>query len=220
VARCTVARLMRAMELQGVVRGKPVKTTIRDRAARCPLDRVNREFQAPRPNALWVSDFTYVVTRAGFVCVAFVIDAQARRIVGWRVSRPADASFVLDAPEQALHEWRPVRGGGLIHHRDRGVQYVSIRDTERLAEAGVEPSVGSVGDSCDNALAATINGLSKTEVIRRSGPWRSLETVGFATLEWVDRVNTRRLLEPIGNVPPAEAEARFYAQLEEAALAA
>src|SRR5215218_3048388 len=142
VARCTVARLMRAMGLHGAVRGKPVRTTISDKAAPCPLDRVNRQFQAPRPNALWVSDFTYVATWAGFVYVALVIDAYARRIVGWRVSRTAHASFVLDALEQALHERRPVQGGGLVHHSDRGVQYVSIRYTERLAEAGIEPSVG------------------------------------------------------------------------------
>ena len=220
VARCTVARLMREMGLKGAVRGKPVKTTVSDRAAPCPLDLVNREFQAPRPNALWVSDFTYVATWTGFVYVAFVIDAYARRIVGWRVSRTAHASFVLDALEQALHERRPVQGGGLVHHSDRGVQYVSIKYTERLAEAGIEPSVGSVGDSYDNALAETINGLYKTEVIRRCGPWRSLEAVELATLEWVDWFNNRRLLEPIGNIPPAEAEARFYAQLEEPALAA
>jgi transposase InsO family protein len=220
VARCTVARLMREMGLKGAVRGKPVKTTVRDRAAPCPLDRVNREFQAPRPNALWVSDFTYVATWAGFAYVAFVIDAYARRIVGWRVSRTAHASFVLDALEQALHERRPAQGGGLVHHSDRGVQYLSIKYTERLAEAGVEPSVGSVGDSYDNALAETINGLYKTEVIRRCGPWRSLEAVELATLEWVDWFNHRRLLEPIGNIPPAEAEARYYAQLEEPALAA
>jgi putative transposase len=220
VARCTVARLMREMGLKGAVRGKPMKTTVSDRAAPCPLDLVNREFQAPRPNALWVSDFTYVATWTGFVYVAFVIDAYARRIVGWRVSRTAHASFVLDALEQALHERRPVRGGGLVHHSDRGVQYVSIKYTERLAEAGIEPSVGSVGDSYDNALAETINGLYKTEVIRRCGPWRSLEAVELATLEWVDWFNHRRLLEPIGNIPPAEAEARFYAQLEEPALAA
>jgi transposase InsO family protein len=149
VARCTVARLMRAMGLQGVVRGKPVRTTMSNKAVPCPLDRVNRQFQAPRPNALWVSDFTYVATWAGFVYVAFVIDAYARRIVGWRVSRTAQAGFVLDALEQALHERRPVQGSGLVHHSDRGVQYVSIRYTERLAEAGIEPSVGSIGDSYD-----------------------------------------------------------------------
>jgi transposase InsO family protein len=220
VARCTVARLMRQMGLKGVVRGKPVKTTIGDRATPCPADRVNRQFQAPRPNALWVSDFTYVATWQGFVYVAFVIDAFARRIVGWRVSRTANAGFVLDALEQALHDRRPVRGGGLVHHSDRGVQYVSIKYTGRLAEAGVEPSVGSVGDSFDNALAETINGLYKTEVIRRRGPWRNLEAVEFATLEWVDWFNNRRLLESIGGIPPAEAEARYYAQSEHAAMAA
>lgn len=220
IARCTVARLMRSMGLQGVIRGKPVKTTISDKAAPCPLDRVNRQFQAPAPNRLWVSDFTYVSTWRGFVYVAFVIDAYARRIVGWRVSRTAHASFVLDALEQALHDRRPIHGGGLVHHSDRGVQYVSIKYTERLAEAGIEPSVGSVGDSYDNALAETINGLYKTEVIYRRGPWRSFEAVEFATLEWVDWFNNRRLLEPIGNIPPAEAEERYYAMLEEPAMAA
>ncbi|TXN36433.1 IS3 family transposase [Methylobacterium sp. WL7] len=220
VARCTVARLMRAMGLKGVVRGKTVRTTIPDPAALCPLDRVNRQFKAPRPNALWVSDFTYVATWSGFVYVAFVIDVFARRIVGWRVSRTAHAAFVLDALEQALHERRPVQGGGLVHHSDRGSQYLALRYTERLAQAGVEPSVGSVGDSYDNALAETINGLFKAEVIHRRGPWRSFEAVEFATLEWVDWFNTRRLLEPIGNIPPAEAEARYYAQAEVQALAA
>jgi putative transposase len=220
VARCTVARLMRTMGLQGVVRGKRVRTTISNAAAPCPLDRVNRQFNAPRPNALWVSDFTYVATWAGFVYVAFVIDVFARRIVGWRVSRTAHAGFVLDALEQALYQRRPVRGGGLVHHSDRGVQYVSIKYTERLAKAGVEPSVGSVGDSYDNALAETINGLYKAEVIHRRGPWRSFEAVEFATLEWVDWFNKRRLLEPIGNIPPAEAEAAYYAQLEMTRVAA
>jgi len=220
VARCTVARLMRRMGLQGVVRGREVRTTVSNPAVVCPLDRVNRQFHAPRPNALWLSDFTYVATWQGFVYVAFVIDAFARRIVGWRVSRTAHASFVLDALEQALHERRPVQGSGLVHHSDRGVQYVSIRYTERLADAGIEPSVGSVGDSYDNALAETINGLYKTEVIRRRGSWRSLETVEFATLDWVDWFNNRRLLEPIGNIPPAEAEARYYQQIETLAMAA
>jgi transposase InsO family protein len=218
VARCTVARLMRAMGLQGAVRGKKVRTTIPDPAAACPLDRVNRHFKAARPNALWVSDFTYVATWVGFVYVAFVIDAFARRIVGWRVSRTAHAGFVLDALEQALHERRPVESGGLVHHSDRGVQYVSLRYTERLAKAGIEPSVGSVGDSYDNALAETINGLFKAEVIHRRGPWRSFEAVEFATLEWVDWFNNRRLLEPIGNMPPAEAEARYHAQAKAPAL--
>jgi putative transposase len=220
VARCTVARLMRTMGLQGVVRGKRVRTTISNAAAPCPLDRVNRQFRAPRPNALWVSDFTYVATWAGFVYVAFVIDVFARRIVGWRASRTAHAGFVLDALEQALHERRPVRGGGLVHHSDRGVQYLSIKYTERLAAAGIEPSVGSVGDSYDNALAETINGLYKAEVIHRRGPWRGFEAVEFATLEWVDWFNKRRLLGPIGNIPPAEAEATYYAQLAMTDIAA
>jgi putative transposase len=220
VARCTVARLMRALGLKGVIRGRQIATTVSDKAVPCPLDRVNRQFRAPRPNVLWVSDFTYVATWQGFVYVAFVIDAYARRIVGWRVSRTSHAGFVLDALEQALHERRPAQGGGLVHHSDRGVQYVSIRYTERLAEAGVEPSVGSVGDSYDNALAETINGLYKAEVIHRRGPWRSFEAVEFATLEWVDWFNNRRLLEPIGNIPPAEAEERYYAMPEEPAMVA
>jgi putative transposase len=219
VARCTVARLMRQMGLQGVVRGKSIRTTVSDAAAPCPRDRVNRQFTALRPNALWVSDFTYVATWSGFVYVAFVIDAFARRIVGWRVSRAARAEFVLDALEQALHDRQPWRAH-LIHHSDRGVQYVSIKYTERLAEAGIEPSVGSVGDSYDNALAETVIGLFKTEVIHRRGPWRSFESVEFATLEWVDWFNNRRLLEPIGNIPPAEAEAAYYAQLEVMPMAA
>ncbi|WP_316206135.1 MULTISPECIES: IS3 family transposase [unclassified Bradyrhizobium] len=219
VARCTVSRLMRDMDLQGVIRGKSVKTTINDKAAPCPLDHVNRQFKAPRPNVLWLSDFTYVATRTGFVYVAFVIDAYARRIVGWRASRTAHAGFVLDALEQALHDRRPVHRGGLVHHSDRGSQYVSMKYTERLAEAGVEPSVGSVGDSYDNALAETINGLYKAEVIHRRGPWRSFEAVEFATLEWVDWFNNRRLLEPIGNIPPAEAEQRYYAMLQQSAMA-
>jgi putative transposase len=221
VARCTVARLMRQMGLRGVLRGKEIRTTIPDKAMPCPGDRVNRQFRASRPNLLWLADFTYVATWQGFVYVAFVIDAFARRIVGWRVSRTAHAGFVLDALEQALHNRRPVQGSGLVHHSDRGVQYVSIRYTERLTEAGIEPSVGSVGDSYDNALAETVNGLFKTEVIRRRGPWRTLEAVEFATLEWVDWYNNRRLLGPIGDIPPAEAEDRYYAvQRQQTALAA
>jgi len=220
VARCTVARLMRQMGLRAAVRGKEARTTIPDKAMPCPADRVNRQFRAARPNLLWLADFTYVATWQGFVYVAFVIDAFARRIVGWRVSRTAHASFVLDALEQALHDRRPVQGSGLVHHSDRGAQYVSIHYTERLAEAGIDPSVGSVGDSYDNALAETVNGLFKTEVVRRRGPWRSLEAVEVATLEWVDWFNHRRLLEPIGNRPPAEAEEHYYAQLHEGALAA
>lgn len=220
VARCTVARLMRAMGLAGVIRGKPVRTTVGDRSAPCPLDRVNRQFRAPAPNMLWVSDFTYVATWTGFVYVAFVIDTFARRIVGWRASRTAHAGFVLDALEQALHDRRPTRSGGLIHHSDRGSQYVSIKYSERLAEAGIEPSVGSVGDSYDNALAETINGLYKAEVIHRRGPWSSFEAVEYATLEWVDWFNHRRLLEPIGNIPPAEAEEQYYAAADNIDMAA
>ena len=216
VARCTVARLMQIMGLQGVIRGRRVRTTVSDKAKPCPLDHVNRQFRAPRPNMLWVSDFTYVATWTGFIYVAFVIDVYARRIVGWRVSRSAHAGFVLDALEQALHDRRPV-GGGLVHHSDRGVQYVSIKYTERLAEAGLVPSVGSVGDSYDNALAETINGLYKAEVIHRRGPWRTMEAVEYATLDWVDWFNNRRLLETIGSIPPAEAEAAYYANLEEPA---
>src|SRR5262245_18854222 len=186
VARCTVARLMKKMALQGVIRGRRVRTTVSDKATTpCPLDHVNRRFRAPRPNVLWVSAFTYVATWGGFVYVAFVIDAYARRIVGWRVSRSAHAGFVLDALEQALHERKPL-SGDLVHHSDRGVQYVSIKYTERLAGAGLVPSVGSVGDSYDNALAETINGLYKAEVIHRRRPRRPREAVEYASLGWAD----------------------------------
>lgn len=218
VARCTVERLMRRLGLRGVIRGKTVKTTVSDKATPCPLDKVNRQFRAARPNALWVSDFTYVSTWQGFVYVAFVIDVYARRIVGWKVSSSARTDFVLDALEQALHARRPTQGG-LIHHSDRGVQYVSIRYTERLAEVGIESSVGSVGDSYDNALAETINGLYKAEVIHRRS-WRNLEAVELATLDWVDWFNHKRLLGPIGNIPPAEAEAVYYQQQRELAMTA
>jgi putative transposase len=233
IARCTVARLMKDMSIQGIIRGKPHKTTIPDKKQPCPLDKVNRQFRVPAPNMLWVSDFTYVATWKGFAYVAprhghldqwrshgSIIDAYARRIVGWRVSTTPHAGFVLDALEQAVHERRPVKGMGLVHHSDRGSQYLSIKYTERLAEAGIEPSVGSVGDSYDNALAETINGLFKAEVIHRRCPWRSFEAVEYATLEWVDWFNNRRLLEPIGNIPPAEAEANFYAALETEPMAA
>ena len=208
VARCTVERLMKRRGLRGVVRGKGTKTTISGKGP-CPLDRVNRQFHAPRPNALWVIDFTYVSTWAGFVYVAFVIDVYARRIVGWKVSSTAHTDFVLDALEQALHARRPKES--LIHHSDRGVQYVSIRYSERLAEAGIESSVGSVGDSYDNALAETINGLYKAEVIHRRS-WKNREAVELATLDWVDWYNHKRLLGSIGNVPPAETEAVYYRQ--------
>ena len=213
VARCTVERLMRRLGLRGVRRGKVVRTTFGDTAAPCPLDRVNRQFKADRPNQLWVSDFTYVSTWAGFVYVAFVIDVFARRIVGWRVSRSMRTDFVLDALEQALYARQPERDASLIHHSDRGSQYVSIRYTERLAEAGIEPSVGSKGDSYDNALAETINGLYKAELIHRRAPWKTVESLELATLEWVTWFNHQRLLEPIGYIPPAEAEDRYYLQL-------
>ncbi|WP_440030503.1 IS3 family transposase [Chromobacterium amazonense] len=219
VARCTVERLMRQLGLRGVRRGKAVRTTRPDPAAACPLDRVNRQFVAERPNQLWVSDFTYVSTWQGFVYVAFVVDVFARFIVGWRVSRSMHTEFVLDALEQALWARQPSRDA-LIHHSDRGSQYVSIRYSERLAEAGIEPSVGSTGDSYDNALAETINGLYKAEVIHRRGPWKSLEAVELATLEWVAWFNHHRLLAPIGYIPPAEAEANYYRSLSEQAVLA
>lgn len=213
VARCTVERLMGQMGLQGAIRGKAFrKTTIADKASQRPADLVKRAFRADRPNRLWVADLTYVATWAGFVYVAFVIDVFSRRIVGWRVSRSLRSDLALDALEQAIHA-RPGLDG-LVHHSDRGGQYVCIRYTERLAEAGIEPSVGSVGDSYDNALAETIIGLFKTEVIRQSGPWRNLEDVEFATLEWVDWFNHRRLLGSIGNRPPAEFEALYYEKKE------
>ena len=210
VARCTVARLMRDLGLQGAVRGRKFKTTIADDMAARPLDLVDRDFTATRPNQLWVSDLTYIATWRGFVYVAFVIDAYARRIVGWRASSSLRSDLALDALEQALYDRQDAAAERLVHHSDRGVQYLSIRYTERLAEAGIEPSVGSKGDSYDNALAESIIGLFKTEVIRRRGPWRCLEDVEFATLEWVAWFNTRRLLEPIGHIPPAEHEEAFY----------
>ena len=212
IARCTVERLIKRLGLQGVRRGKVVRTTISDMRAPCPLDRVNRQFNAERPNQLWVSDFTYVSTWQGWLYVAFVIDVYARRIVGWRVSTSMHTEFVLDALEQALYARQPERDGALIHHSDRGSQYVSIRDSERLSGAGIEPSVGSKGDSYDNALAETINGLYKAEVIHRRS-WPTRESVELATLEWVAWFNHHRLLGPIGYIPPAEAEANYYRHL-------
>ncbi|MBV8259983.1 MAG: IS3 family transposase [Paraburkholderia sp.] len=216
VARCTVERLMKQLGLRGVMRGKRVRTTVPDAMAPRPLDRVNRQFKAARPNQLWVSDFTYVSTWQGWLYVAFVIDVFARRIVGWRVSTSMTTDFVLDALEQALYARRPGDDGTLIHHSDRGSQYVSIRYSERLAEAGIEPSVGSRGDSYDNALAETINGLYKAELIHRR-TWKTRESVELATLEWVAWFNHHRLMEPLGYIPPAEAEANYYRQLETAA---
>ncbi|TSJ91200.1 IS3 family transposase [Chitinimonas sp. BJB300] len=213
VARCTVERLMRFLGLHGARRGKRVKTTVPDAKDHCPQDRVHRCFKADRPNALWVADYTYVSTWQGGLYVAFVIDVFARRIVGWRVSRSMRTDFVLDALEQALYARQPKQQDGLIHHSDRGSQYLSIRYTERLSEAGIEPSVGSRGDSYDNALAETINDLYKAEVIHRLGPWKTGEAVELATLEWVAWFNHHRLLEPIGYIPPAEAEANYYQQL-------
>uniref|UniRef100_UPI003BEF4828 IS3 family transposase n=1 Tax=Burkholderia arboris TaxID=488730 RepID=UPI003BEF4828 len=210
VARCTVARLMKVMGLEGVRRGRRIKTTQRDDAVPCPLDRVKRQFQAERPDALWVADFTYCWTWSGFVYVAFVTDVFARRIVGWRVSASMRTDFVLDALNQALHERRPPPG--LIHHSDHGSQYLSIRYTERLVEAGVQPSAGSVGDSYDNALAETINGLYKAEVVHRRS-WHTLQDVELATLEWVHWYNHHRLLGPLGHVSPAEAEEAYNRNL-------
>jgi putative transposase len=210
VARCTVERLMRRLGLRGAVRGKAVRTTVPGHAP-CPLDHVNRQFHAQRPNQLWVSDFTYVSTWQGFMYVAFVIDVFARRIVGWRVSNSMQTDFVLDALEQALHARQPQADDALIHHSDRGSQYVSIRYSERLDKAGIEPSVGSKGDSYDNALAETINGLYKAELIHRR-VWKTREALELATLEWVAWFNHHRLLGSIGYIPPAEAEANYWRQ--------
>jgi len=206
VAKCTVRRLMRELNLRGAIRGKGFKTTIADESASRPADLVNRQFTAERPNQLWVADFTYVATW------------RARMIVGWRVSTSMKTDFVLDALEQALHARRGL--DGLIHHSDRGTQYLSIRYGERLAESGIEPSVGSIGDSYDNALAESINGLYKAEVIHRRGPWRNVEDVEFATLQWVNWFNNRRLLQPIGDMPPIEFEQMYYQQQSSPAIAA
>ena len=216
VARCTVERLMKVLGLEGVRRGKRCITTIPDELADKPLDLVNRQFTAERPNQLWVADITYVASWSGFVYVAFVVDVYSRYIVGWRVLKSLKTDIVLDALEQAL--WARGRPRGVTHHSDRGSQYLSIRYTERLAEAGFQASVGSVGDSYDNALAETINGLYKAEVIHKNGPWKGLDEVEQATLTWVDWFNHRRLLEPIGDIPPAELE-KLYHQQESAKAA-
>ena len=212
VARCTVERLMKYQGLRGVVRGRRIKTTLPSGLAERPLDLVNRDFKATRPNELWVADLTYVATWRGFVYVAFVVDAFARRIVGWRVSNSLRADIALDALEQALHDRQIGQQERLVHHSDRGVQYVAIRYAERLADVGIAPSVGRVGDSYDNALAETINGLYKAELIRQQGPWRGIDSVELATLTWVDWFNHRRIMASIGNVPPAELEAEYYEQ--------
>jgi putative transposase len=216
VARCTVERLMRADGLHGVVRGARTRTTRPDPAAARPEDLVERRFSAGRPNQLWVVDFTYVATWAGFVYVAFCLDVFSRMITGWRAARSMTTDLVLDALEMGI--WQRQRTGhsiqGLVHHSDAGSQYTSIRYTERLGEAGAVPSIGSVGDSYDNALMESIIGLFKTELIHRHGPWRGLDQVELATLEWVDWFNNRRLFEGIGNIPPAELEAAHYLTTE------
>lgn len=209
VARCTVERLMREMGLKGVVRGRKIITTNPDTARPCPDDRVNRAFRADRPNQLWVSDFTYVPSWSGTVYVAFVIDVFARKIVGWRVSTSMTTQFVLDALDQALWQRKPLGNKSLIHHSDRGAQYLSIKYTERLAEADIDPSVGTVGDSYDNALAESVIGLFKTEVIKQLGPWKNATDVEGETMHWVDWYNKYRLLSSIGYIPPAEAERRY-----------
>ncbi len=220
-ARCTVERLMRGNSMRGVIRGKAVRTTISYPKARCPLDRVNRQFKAQRPNQLCVSDFTYVSIWLGWLYLALVIDGFARRIVGWRVSHSLHTALLLDALEQALYARQPERGHPLLfHHSDRGWQHVSIRYCERLTEAGIKVSAGSRGDSDDYALAETINGPYKAELMHRQAPWKTNEAVELATLEWVSWFNQHRLLEPIGYIPPAEAEANYYHQLTEQALSA
>lgn len=212
VARCTVARLMRRMGLQGARRGVRMRTTVPDTRQPCPLDLVDRNFHASRPNQLWVVDFTYVPTWQSWLYVAFITDAFARRIVGWQTSTSMTTDFVLDALEQALHARQPAKGT-LTHHGDRGSQYLSLRYTERLRQAGVAASVGSTGDAYDNALAETINGLYKTELINRHGPWKSRQQLELATLDWVHWFNNQRLLQSIGDIPPAEAEAKYFSQL-------
>jgi transposase InsO family protein len=211
VARCTVERLMRQLGLRGTIRGRKFKvTTVPDSTAPRPMDLVTRQFTATRPNQLWVADFTYVATWRGFTYVAFVIDVFSRRIVGWRASNSLRTDLALDALEQALYD-RPIgESERLIHHSDMGVQYLSIRYTERLAEAGIEPSVGSVGDSYDNAMAESVIGLFKAEVIHRLGPWKGLDDVEYATLDWVSWFNNKRLLEPLGYIPPVEYEQAYY----------
>ncbi|XVY07788.1 IS3 family transposase [Nocardia sp. CA-129566] len=214
VARCTVERLMRQAGLRGAVRGQIKRTTIADPAAERPEDLVQRRFAPSAPNRLWVADITYVRTWSGWVYVAFVVDAYARRIIGWRTATSMTTSLVLDAIEHAI--WTRERQGwdvkDVVHHNDRGSQYTSIAFTERLAEAGIQPSVGAVGSSYDNALAETINGLFKTELIKPRAPWRTVDQVELATAEWVDWFNQRRLYQHCGDMPPAEMETAYYAQ--------
>ncbi len=214
VARCTVERLMRELGLTGAVRGRPKRTTIPADTVERPRDLVDRHFKAEAPNRLWVADLTYVRTWSGFVYVAFVTDVFSRRIVGWHASKSLKTDLALHALEQAI--WDRTRSGenltGLVHHSDRGVQYLAIRYTERLAENGVVNSVGSRGDSYDNALAESIIGLFKTELVRNKGPWRGLDDLELATLEWVDWFNHRRIFHDLGRVPPAEFEHAHYRQ--------
>jgi putative transposase len=218
VARCTVERLMREMGLTGAVRGKKFKTTLPGDEASRTADLVQRNFKASRPNELWIADLTYVSTWRGFAYVAFVIDVFARMIVGWCVSNSLKTDLPLTALEQAVFARKDT--GPLVHHSDRGSQYLSIRYTERLADAGIEPSVGSVGDSYDNAMAESVIGLYKTEVIQKQGPWKHRQEVEFATLAWVDWFNNRRLLEPIGNIPPVELEQAYYQSRKTQAMVA
>lgn len=214
VARCTVERLMRREELQGVRRGRHWKTTIPDENAERPSDLVQRDFSAPAPNRLWVADLTYVKTHAGFVYAAFIIDVFSRFIVGWQVSSSLRSDIALDALEMAIHSRRVDEHSALINHHDRGVQYVSFRYSHRLLEAGIEASIGSKGDSYDNALAESFNGLYKTELIYHEGPWKGVEDVEWATLTYVDWFNHRRLHGEIGMVAPAMFEAAYYDQQE------
>lgn len=220
IARCTVERLMKTMGIQGVVRGQKPITTNPDTSQPCPDDKVNRDFTASIPNQLWVSDFTYVSSWQGMVYVAFVIDVFARRIVGWRVSTSMTTGFVLDALNQAICQRAPSEADNLIHHSDRGSQYLSIKYTGRLAEAGIDPSVGSVGDSYDNALAESTIGLFKTEVIDFMGPWKSVGQVEWQTLKWVNWYNTKRLHSKIEYITPREAEENFHQALNDAQKAA
>lgn len=214
IARCTVERLMRKLGIQGIRRGKKIKAAHPYGQANCPLDLVNRQFTADKPNKLWVADFTYISTWQGWLYIAFVIDTFKNRIVGWRASSHMTADFVLDALEQALYDRRPSRDDGLVHHSDRGAQYISIKYSGRLKDADISPSVGSTGDAYDNALAETINGLFKTEVINRQGSWKTKAAVELATLKWVHWFNHERLLSSIGYMPPAEAEKMYYDELE------
>ena len=217
IARCTVERLMRELGIQGIRRGRRCRTTIPSNNSNCPQDLVNREFHASRPNQLWVADITYVATWSGFVYVAFVIDVFSRRIVGWRAMKTMQTDLILDALEQAL--WARGKPRGVIHHSDRGSQYLSIAYSTRLSEAGFNAPVGSVGDSYDNALAETINGLYKTEVIHKNGPWKTLDDVELATLTWVDWFNNRRLYSSLDYATPSEFEENYYQQCESSAAA-